>query len=70
MGTLWDNKEHHLRHGHHIFQCLLDYTMGEYVHEVKDIYNIPSIDRWEDKSSHHNFGASFEELQSEASKDM
>jgi len=44
--------------------------MGEYVHEVKDIYNIPSIDRWEDKSSQYDVCTYLEGFQSEASKDL
>jgi hypothetical protein len=44
--------------------------VGEYGHKVEEIYNIPSTDIWEDISSQQEFGASFEGLQSEASKDL
>jgi hypothetical protein len=44
--------------------------VGEYGHEVEDIYNIPSIDRWTDKNIQRDFSAAFEGLQSKASKDM
>jgi hypothetical protein len=44
-------KEHHLTQGYQIYQCLLDYTLGEYGHQVEEIYNIPSTNKWVDKSS-------------------
>ena len=31
--------------------------MGEDGHEFEEIYNIPCIDRWADKSSQQDFGA-------------
>lgn len=40
--------------------------MGEDGHEVKEEYNIPSIDKWEDKSNQQDLGATFEGLQSKA----
>jgi hypothetical protein len=42
--------------------------VGEDGHKVEEVYNIPSTDRWENKSSQQDFGATFEGLQSEASK--
>ena len=47
-----------------------DHTLRENGHEVEDINNIPSIDIWEDISSQQDFGASFEELQSEAFEEL
>jgi hypothetical protein len=70
MGALWNTAEHHLRKGYHISQCLLEYTFGEDGHEVEEIYNTPSTDRWEKKSSQWDFGATFEGLQSKSSEDL
>lgn len=44
--------------------------MGEYGHKIEDVYNAPSIDRWEARSNQQDFGATFEGLQLEASQDM
>ena len=56
--------------GHNISQCILDYIVGEDGHEVEEIYNITSIDRWADRSSQHDFGATSEGLQPESSEDL
>jgi hypothetical protein len=48
----------------------LDYTLGGDGLEVEDIYSIPSTDRWVEKSSQKDFGATFEGLQLEASEDL
>jgi hypothetical protein len=68
MGALCDTKEPHLKHGYQISQCLLDYTLGGYVNEVEEIYNIPSIDEWTDISSQKEFCTTFEGLQLKESK--
>jgi len=44
--------------------------VGEDGHEVEEIYNIPSIDRWANRSSQQDFGATFEGIQRGASKDL
>jgi hypothetical protein len=42
--------------------AILDYTLGEYGHQVQEIYNFPSTDRWVDKSSQQDTGSTFEGL--------
>ena len=56
--------------GHQISQCILDDIVGEDGHKVEEIYNIPSTDKWENKSSQRDFGATFEGMQPEESKDL
>jgi hypothetical protein len=68
LGELWDTKEHHLKQGYQISQCLLEYTLGEYGREFEEIYNIPSIERWVDRSIQHEISTTFEGLQTEESK--
>ena len=53
-----------------ISQCILDYIMREDGHEVEEIYNIPSTDRWADISSQHDFGATFDQIQPKSSEDL
>jgi hypothetical protein len=36
---------------HQISQCFLEYTLGEYGHQVEEIYNFPHTNIWVDKSS-------------------
>lgn len=42
--------------------------MGKHGHEVKEVHNIPSTNRWENKGRQQDIGASFEGLKSKAFK--
>jgi hypothetical protein len=53
-----------------IFLSAFDYNLGEYGHQVEGIHIFPSANRWENRSSEHNIGSSFEGLQLEESKDL
>ena len=44
--------------------------VGEYGQKVEDIYNVPSANRWSDRSSQQDFSASSQGIQPKASKDL
>jgi hypothetical protein len=44
--------------------------VGEDGHLAEEVYNFPSTDRWAYRSSQHDFGATFEGLQLEASEGL
>lgn len=70
MGALWDTKEHNFRWGYKIPQCIMGYILGEDGHKVEEICNIPSTNRWIDKSSQQDFGAASEGIQPTISEDL
>ena len=70
MGALWDTKEHHFNQGYNISQCIMHYIVGEYGHKVEEIYNVPSTDRWDVRSSQREFGVASEGIPLEAPEDM
>lgn len=53
-----------------IYQCIMDYTMGEDGHKVEKIQSIPSTEKCADRSTQHDFGATSEEIQPEVFEDL